>query len=151
MPRASTRPGSWHSASRASCCPNSSPWRPTRRRGVSSSQTMRSSRPTWHARKRGSARRAPTSSTRSQCGGRRRGVDRCLQSGPRATRQRQRDPGCGRAGRLREGAGVDAIFPGSPFEQRFRDMHTLYQQIQARTDHFAVGEKPHTQRKSNGA
>ena len=38
-------------------------------------------------------------------------------------------------------AGVDAIFPGSPFERRFRDMHTLSQQIQARTAHFeAVGQ-----------
>jgi alkylation response protein AidB-like acyl-CoA dehydrogenase len=37
-------------------------------------------------------------------------------------------------------AGVDAIFPGSPFERRFRDMHTLSQQIQSRTSHFeAVG------------
>ena len=37
-------------------------------------------------------------------------------------------------------AGVDAIFPGSPFERRFRDMHTLSQQIQARDSHFqAVG------------
>src|SRR5689334_7351771 len=33
-------------------------------------------------------------------------------------------------------AGVDAIFPGSPFERRFRDMHTLPQQIQARSAHF---------------
>jgi alkylation response protein AidB-like acyl-CoA dehydrogenase len=33
-------------------------------------------------------------------------------------------------------AGVDAIFPGSPFERRFRDMHTLSQQIQARTAHY---------------
>jgi indole-3-acetate monooxygenase len=33
-------------------------------------------------------------------------------------------------------AGVDAIFPGSPFERRFRDMHTLSQQIQARSSHF---------------
>jgi alkylation response protein AidB-like acyl-CoA dehydrogenase len=33
-------------------------------------------------------------------------------------------------------AGVDAIFPGSPFERRFRDMHTLSQQIQARAAHF---------------
>jgi indole-3-acetate monooxygenase len=33
-------------------------------------------------------------------------------------------------------AGVDAIFPGSPFERRFRDMHTLSQQIQARSAHF---------------
>lgn len=90
------------------------------------------------------ARRAPTSSTRSQCGGRRRGADRYHQSGPRATRLRQRDPGSGRAGRLRKGASVDAIFPGSPFEQRFRDMHTPYQQIRARTDHFAVGAKSYT-------
>jgi indole-3-acetate monooxygenase len=38
-------------------------------------------------------------------------------------------------------AGVDAIFPGSPFERRFRDMHTLSQQIQARAAHFeAVGQ-----------
>ena len=33
-------------------------------------------------------------------------------------------------------AGVDAIFPGSPFERRFRDMHTLSQQIQSRNAHF---------------
>jgi alkylation response protein AidB-like acyl-CoA dehydrogenase len=33
-------------------------------------------------------------------------------------------------------AGVDAIFPGSPFERRFRDIHTLSQQIQARSSHF---------------
>lgn len=33
-------------------------------------------------------------------------------------------------------AGVDAIFPGSPFERRFRDMHTLSQQIQSRTSHY---------------
>ena len=38
-------------------------------------------------------------------------------------------------------AGVDAIFPGTPFERRFRDMHTLSQQIQARSAHFeAVGQ-----------
>jgi len=37
-------------------------------------------------------------------------------------------------------AGVDAIFPGSPFERRFRDIHTLSQQIQSRSSHFeAVG------------
>jgi alkylation response protein AidB-like acyl-CoA dehydrogenase len=35
-------------------------------------------------------------------------------------------------------AGVDAIFPGSPFERRFRDMHTLSQQIQSRGAHFAA-------------
>ena len=35
-------------------------------------------------------------------------------------------------------AGVDAIFPGSPFERRFRDIHTLSQQIQARSAHFEV-------------
>jgi indole-3-acetate monooxygenase len=38
-------------------------------------------------------------------------------------------------------AGVDAIFPGSPFERRFRDMHTLSQQTQARGAHFeSVGQ-----------
>jgi alkylation response protein AidB-like acyl-CoA dehydrogenase len=45
-------------------------------------------------------------------------------------------------------AGVDAIFPGGPFERRFRDMHTLSQQIQARGAHFEqvgqilLGERP---------
>jgi alkylation response protein AidB-like acyl-CoA dehydrogenase len=38
-------------------------------------------------------------------------------------------------------AGVDAIFPGSPYERRFRDMHTLSQQIQARDAHYeTVGQ-----------
>jgi indole-3-acetate monooxygenase len=38
-------------------------------------------------------------------------------------------------------AGVDAIFLGTPFERRFRDMHTLSQQIQSRTAHFeSVGQ-----------
>jgi alkylation response protein AidB-like acyl-CoA dehydrogenase len=37
-------------------------------------------------------------------------------------------------------AGVDAIFPGSPFERRFRDIHTVSQQIQSRSAHYeAVG------------
>ena len=40
-----------------------------------------------------------------------------------------------------KGAGVDAIFMGGPFERRFRDMHTLSQQIQARSAHFeSVGQ-----------
>jgi alkylation response protein AidB-like acyl-CoA dehydrogenase len=33
-------------------------------------------------------------------------------------------------------AGVDAIFPGSPFERRFRDIHTVSQQIQSRNAHY---------------
>ena len=38
-------------------------------------------------------------------------------------------------------AGVDSIFPGSPFERRFRDIHTLSQQIQSRDSHYeAVGQ-----------
>jgi alkylation response protein AidB-like acyl-CoA dehydrogenase len=38
-------------------------------------------------------------------------------------------------------AGVDAIFLGTVFERRFRDIHTLSQQIQSRTAHFeAVGQ-----------
>jgi indole-3-acetate monooxygenase len=38
-------------------------------------------------------------------------------------------------------AGVDAIFLGTAFEQRFRDIHTLSQQIQSRTAHFeSVGQ-----------
>jgi len=38
-------------------------------------------------------------------------------------------------------AGVDAIFQGGPFERRFRDMHTLSQQIQSCDAHFeAVGK-----------
>ena len=37
-------------------------------------------------------------------------------------------------------AGVSAIFRGTPFERRFRDMHTMSQQIQSRDAHFeAVG------------
>jgi alkylation response protein AidB-like acyl-CoA dehydrogenase len=37
-------------------------------------------------------------------------------------------------------AGTSAIFPGTPFERRFRDIHTLSQQIQSRDAHFeAVG------------
>jgi hypothetical protein len=38
-------------------------------------------------------------------------------------------------------AGVDAIFPGSPFERRFRDIHTLSQQIQSRDAQYeTVGQ-----------
>ncbi len=38
-------------------------------------------------------------------------------------------------------AGVDAIFPGSPFERRFRDIHTLSQQIQSRDAHYeSIGQ-----------
>ena len=38
-------------------------------------------------------------------------------------------------------AGVDAIFPGSPFERRFRDIHTVAQQIQSRDAHYeTVGQ-----------
>jgi alkylation response protein AidB-like acyl-CoA dehydrogenase len=37
-------------------------------------------------------------------------------------------------------AGVSSIFPGTPFERRWRDMHTLGAQIQARGAHFeAIG------------
>lgn len=45
-------------------------------------------------------------------------------------------------------AGVSAIFPGTPFERRFRDIHTLSQQIQARDAHYEnvgkilFGERP---------
>jgi indole-3-acetate monooxygenase len=40
-----------------------------------------------------------------------------------------------------QAAGADAVFPGGPFERRFRDIHTLSQQIQARSAHFeAVGQ-----------
>ena len=38
-------------------------------------------------------------------------------------------------------AGTDAIFLGTAFERRFRDIHTLSQQIQSRTAHFeSVGQ-----------
>jgi alkylation response protein AidB-like acyl-CoA dehydrogenase len=38
-------------------------------------------------------------------------------------------------------AGTDSIFLGTPFERRFRDMHTLSQQIQSRAAHFeTVGQ-----------
>ena len=43
--------------------------------------------------------------------------------------------------RTYKAAGVDAIFPGSPFERRFRDIHTLSQQIQSRDAHYeTVGQ-----------
>lgn len=35
-------------------------------------------------------------------------------------------------------AGVDAITPGAPLERRFRDLHTLSQQIQSRLSHFTA-------------
>jgi alkylation response protein AidB-like acyl-CoA dehydrogenase len=46
--------------------------------------------------------------------------------------------------RMHKAAGVFAIFRGSgPFEGRFRDMHTLSQQIQSRDAHFeTVGDEP---------
>jgi len=38
-------------------------------------------------------------------------------------------------------AGTSAIFLGTPYERRFRDIHTLSQQIQSRTAHFeSVGQ-----------
>lgn len=38
-------------------------------------------------------------------------------------------------------AGVDVIFPGNPFERRFRDLHTVTQQIQSREAHYeTVGQ-----------
>jgi alkylation response protein AidB-like acyl-CoA dehydrogenase len=33
-------------------------------------------------------------------------------------------------------AGATAVFKSNPFERRFRDMHTIAQQIQARDNHF---------------
>lgn len=42
--------------------------------------------------------------------------------------------------RIYKSAGTSAIFLGSPFERRFRDIHTMSQQIQSRDAHFeAVG------------
>ena len=35
-------------------------------------------------------------------------------------------------------AGTSAIFLGTPFERRFRDIHTLSQQIQSRENHFEI-------------
>ena len=39
---------------------------------------------------------------------------------------------------VHKAAGVSAIFKGTPFERRFRDMHTLSQQIQSRDAHFEM-------------
>ena len=45
------------------------------------------------------------------------------------------------ADHVHKAAGMDAIFPGTPFERRFRDMHTLSQQIQSRDSHYeSVGK-----------
>lgn len=42
---------------------------------------------------------------------------------------------------LYDAAGTSAIFPSTPFERRFRDIHTVAQQIQGRKSHFqTVGE-----------
>jgi hypothetical protein len=38
-------------------------------------------------------------------------------------------------------AGVDAIFSGSPFERRFRDIHTVSHQIQSRNAHYEPSAK----------
>jgi alkylation response protein AidB-like acyl-CoA dehydrogenase len=52
------------------------------------------------------------------------------------------------ADQTHKACGVDGIFPGSPFERRFRDMHTLSQQIQSRDSHYEsigrvlLGEPP---------
>jgi alkylation response protein AidB-like acyl-CoA dehydrogenase len=40
------------------------------------------------------------------------------------------------ADRVYKAAGTSAIFLGTPFERRFRDIHTLSQQIQSRDAHF---------------
>ena len=70
----------------------------------------------------------------------------------RADRLGRSAPGCGWAARrpsmsrektadwVYKAAGTSAIFLGTPFERRFRDIHTLSQQIQSREAHFeAVG------------
>lgn len=45
------------------------------------------------------------------------------------------------AGWVYKQAGVNAIFPGGPFQRRFRDINTLSQQIQSRDSHFeAIGQ-----------
>jgi alkylation response protein AidB-like acyl-CoA dehydrogenase len=52
------------------------------------------------------------------------------------------------ADHVHKAVGVNGIFPGTPFERRFRDMHTLSQQIQARDSHYEsigkvlLGEPP---------
>ena len=66
----------------------------------------------------------------------------------RADRARPNARGCGWAAARRsaarstvadavyKAAGASAIFLGTPFERRFRDIHTLSQQIQSREAHF---------------
>lgn len=45
------------------------------------------------------------------------------------------------AGWVYKQAGVNAIFPGGPFQRRFRDINTLSQQIQSRDSHFeSIGQ-----------
>jgi len=42
---------------------------------------------------------------------------------------------------LYHAAGATAIFQGNPFERRFRDIHTVSQQLQGRQQHFeTVGQ-----------
>ena len=45
-------------------------------------------------------------------------------------------------------AGTSAIFLGTPFERRFRDIHTLSQQIQSREAHFEAVGRDHAERRS---
>ena len=45
-------------------------------------------------------------------------------------------------------AGTSAIFLGTPFERRFRDIHTLSQQIQSREAHFETVGRSHAERRS---
>ena len=142
-------PSAWpasRSASPGRCSTSSSAWHRERPRARwRGSPTTRSCRRTWPARRRGSARRAPICST----------PWRSIYAAPDdiepielPTRARVR-LACTNAihGAIEvadytyKAAGVDAIFPGSPFERRFRDIHTLSQQIQSRTAHFeAVGQ-----------
>ena len=72
----------------------------------------------------------------------RRRSDRHRRSRAGAPRLHQCHPPRHRGGRLQlQGCGCRWIFPGSPFERRFRDIHTLSQQIQARGAHFeTVGQ-----------
>jgi hypothetical protein len=119
--------------------------RPRRRRATwRGSPTIRWCSRRWRGTRRRSARRAPIWSTSEGLLGRRRTTS-SRWARPSGARVRL---GCSQAilaslevgRRGLQGGRHSAIFLGTPFERRFRDIHTLSQQIQSREAHFeAVG------------
>ena len=86
----------------------------------------------------GSGRRVPHGNPERGVGVRRRyRADRHRGTHPGSPRLREAiNSAIETADYVYKAAGVSAIFKGTPFERRFRDIHTLSQQIQSRDAHF---------------